>query len=293
MISVSQDKNTFYYLHWIPSEKGPLVIDYGKEIIKDDSNDLYYNALNTIRMKNKDNNHIFSMSIDSNVVQFSETSVEDEFDHFDILDWFNDHTIGSQTDRANETFHYSFTKKQKKYLNVHFKSKIKNTIKLFAQDYNSEIRSLGLGIFSAEIAARCIYNADYNQKYAVLKIAQNCELLIINEGELVSYINFNIKEKKIILNINYGDLSESKKILKDLDILILNKNKKIKSVEHLYYYQGKGKFKEIQNLLKLKRVNATSLNIFSKLNFNKDKKITDVEGMQYAEIGASFWGIDV
>ena len=293
MISVSQDKNTFYYVHWIPSEQGPLVLDYGKEIIKDDLNDLYYNALNAIRMKIKDDNHIFSISLDSKIVLFSQTSIEDEFDHFDVLNWFNDQTIGNQTDGDNETFHYSFTKKQRMYLNVHFKSQIKDSIKRFAQDYNSEIRNLGLGIFSAEIAARCIYNADYHKKYAVLKIAQDCELLIVSGGELVSFLNFNIKEKKIILNVNYGDVVESKKILKDLEIIISNKDNKIKSVDHLYYYKGKGKFKVIENLLKFKKVNATSLNIFSKLKFNENQKIIDVDAMQYAEIGASFWGIDV
>ena len=96
MISISQEKNTFYYIHWIPSEKGPLVLDYGKEIIKEKSKDFYYNALNAIRIKTEKDNFIYSLSIDSNSVMCSETIVDDSFDHFDILNWFNENTLGDQ-----------------------------------------------------------------------------------------------------------------------------------------------------------------------------------------------------
>ena len=34
MISISQDKNTFYYIHWVPSESGPLILTFGKETLK-------------------------------------------------------------------------------------------------------------------------------------------------------------------------------------------------------------------------------------------------------------------
>ena len=293
MIAVSQEKNTFYYIHWIPSEKGPLILDYGKEIIKEKSKDFYYNALDTIRIKTEKENSIYSISVDSNTVLYSETNVDDQFDHFDVLDWFNEHTLSNQGNDTNETFHYQFSNNQKKYLNIHFNSDIKNKIKLFSQDYNSEIRSISLGIFSAEITARSIYNADYNSSYAVLKVSKDCEALIIIEGLLVSYFKFNVKNNKLKLKINYGDIKESNYFLKDLENLMLNKNKKINSVDHLYFYQGKGKFKEIENLINLKKTNVSSMNIFSKLKFNKKKKVSDIEGMQFAETGASFWGIDV
>ena len=293
MIAISQEKNTFYYIHWIPSEKGPLVLNYGKEIVKDESNSLYYNALDSIRIKIKEENFIYSLSIDSNSALYSETNIDDDFDHFDILDWFNEHTIGNQSDTLIETFHYPFSNKQKKYLNVHFKTDIKNKIKVFAQNYNSEIRNVGLGIFSAEVTSRAIYNADYNNSYAILKILKDSEALIIKKGELVSYIKFTIKQNKINIKVNYGDITESKRFLKNLEDVIINKINKIKTVDHIYYYQGKGKYKEVENLLNTKKINATSMNIFSKLKFDYKKKISDVEGMQFAETGASFWGLDV
>ena len=52
---------------------------------------------------------------------------------------------------------------------------------------NSEIRNIGLGIFSAEVTARCVLNADYNDSYAILQIGKECEALIINGNELCSY----------------------------------------------------------------------------------------------------------
>tara|TARA_B100000700_G_C14994911_1_gene833291 strand:+ start:202 stop:1083 length:882 start_codon:yes stop_codon:yes gene_type:complete len=293
MISISQEKNIFYYIHWVPSEKGPLVLDYGKEIIKEKSKDFYYNALNAIRIKTEKDNFIYSLSIDSNSVMCSETIVDDSFDHFDILNWFNENTLGDQGNSTNEIFHYQFSDNQKKYLNIYFKSNIKNKIKLFAQDYNSEIRNIGLGIFSAEITARSIYNADYNNSYAVLKVAKDSEVLVISKGQLVSYLKFNVSNKKLGLKKIFGDKIVSKNFLKELENLIFNKNKKINSVEHLYFYQGKGKFKIIENLITLKKTNITSMNIFSKLKLNNKKKMSDIDGMQFAETGSSFWGIDV
>ena len=293
MISITQDKNTFFYINWIPSEQGPLILDYGQELVKKDLNDLYYNALDNIRLKIKTEDDIFSISVDSNSVMFSETDVDDQFDHFDILDWFNEKQIGNQTEKKYETLHYLFSKNQNKYLNIHFQSIIKDKLKLFAQDNNAEIRSIGLGIFSAEISARCIYNADVEDSYAIIKFTNICEALIIDKGELVSYIQFRIKNDKTSLKMNFGDLDYSKKFLKEIDILIGGKNKTKLIVEHLYFYKGKGKHKSVDNLLKLKNNKITPINIFSKINLNNDKKIKDNEGMQFAENGSSFWGIDV
>ena len=111
MISISQDKKTFYYIHWVPSESGPLILTYGKETLKanTDSNQVFYDILDTIRIKTNNVSSIYSMTIDSNMVSFSETQVDKSFDHFDVIDWFHKKTIGNIQDGIDETFHYSFS----------------------------------------------------------------------------------------------------------------------------------------------------------------------------------------
>ena len=295
MVSISQDNNTFYYIHWVPSESGPLILNYGKEIIKMKSNynQIFYDVLDEIRIKTGMDNFIYSITLDSRMVFFSETYIDDKFDHFDIIDWFHHKTIGKIQNGLDETYHYSFSSNQKKYLNVHFKSDIKKKMRLFAQDTDSEIRNIGLGIFSAEVAARCIMNADYNASYAILKVGKNNEVLIIKDNELVSYFKFKIQNKKYVLIENYGDINLTKKTLKEIELIINNKNKKIKLLDHLYFYQGKGKYSIIDKLLLHNKSNITPINIFSQLKFSGKKVINDHDSLLYAETGSSLWGIDV
>ena len=294
MISISQDKNTFYYIHWVPSESGPLILTFGKETLKanTDSNQVFYDILDTIRIKTNNVSSIYSMTIDSNMVSFSETQVDNSFDHFDVIDWFHKKTIGNILDGIDETFHYSFSKNQNKYLNMHFRSHIKKKMSLFAQDNNSEIRNIGLGIFSAEVTARCILNADYNDSYAILQIGKECEALVINGNELSSYVKFSIKNKKYEIIKNYGDINNSKKLIKEIELLKNKKNLTIKTVDHLYFYKKQGKFSIVKKLIDNDKTNISPINIFSHISYN-NKSINIQDGLLFAETGCSLWGIDV
>ena len=294
MISISQDKNTFYYIHWVPSESGPLILTFGKETLKanTDSNQVFYDILDTIRIKTNNVSSIYSMTIDSNMVSFSETQVDKSFDHFDVIDWFHKKTIGNIQDGIDETFHYSFSKNQNKYLNMHFRSHIKKKMSLFAQDNNSEIRNIGLGIFSAEVTARCILNADYNDSYAILQIGKECEALIIHGNELSSYVRFSIKNKKYEIIKNYGDINNSKKLIKEIELLKNKKNLTIKTVDHLYFYKKQGKFSIVKQLIDNDKTNISPINIFSHISHN-NKSINIQDGLLFAETACSLWGIDV
>ena len=295
MISISQDKNIFYYIHWVPSESGPLILTFGKEIVNKDfeQNQIFYDILDTIRIKTNNDSSIYSMTIDSNMVSLSETLVDKQFDHFDVIDWFHQKTIGNVQDSIDETFHYSFSKNQNKYLNIHFRSHIKKKMSLFAQDNNSEIRNIGLGIFSAEVTARCVLNADYNDSYAILQIGKVCEALIINGNELSSYVKFSIKNKKYEIIKNYGDINNSKKLIKEIELLKNKKNLTIKTVDHLYFYKKQGNFSIINKLIDNDKTNISPINIFSHISNNKKKSINIQDGLLFAETGFSLWGIDV
>ena len=295
MISISQDKNIFFYIHWIPSESGPLILNFGKETVKTDSenNQIFYDVLDRIRIRTNNESFIYLMTIDSNRVSLSETLVDKSFDHFDVLDWFNQKIIGETQYGLNETFHYSFSKNQNKYLNIHFRSDIKKKMSLFAEDNNSEIRNIGLGIFSAEVTARCVMNADYNESYAILQVGKECEALIINGKELTSYVKFSLKNKKSEIIKNYGDVHNSKKLVKEIELLKNKKNLKIKTVDHLYFYKKQGKYSIINKLIDNDKSNISPINIFSHIKNNNQKSISIQDGLLYAETGCTFWGIDV
>ena len=80
MISLSQNNKKVNFIEWIPTERGPIVTQYGKITIELNKTNLFYNILKKIHTKINIEKPVFSISIDSNNVFFCNCA----FKHFTI-----------------------------------------------------------------------------------------------------------------------------------------------------------------------------------------------------------------
>ena len=294
MISLSQNKNIIHFIEWIPTERGPMITQYGKFKIEVEKNDnLFYKILCKINSILNIENPVFSVSIDSDSVHFTETQIDKNFENYDLLRWFEKQSLGENKNISFESFHYAYSSEQNKFMNIHLPSIIKMDLIKFAQDFNSKIKELSIGIFSAESGARALFNVDQFDSYAILKIGNPNQLLFINNGDLISFTNFNINQGNIKIISSYGSYDKTKLLIEDIKTIVNKPNQKISSIDKLYYYQNNGKNIVLKKLLNVKDKNVIAFNPFNKILFEKNKKINDLIGMQYAEISHSFWGIDV
>ena len=292
MISISQNKNTFHFLTWIPSENGPLVTDFGKIIVNEERNN-YIQILEKLKPVKKSQKPIFSVSIDSSLLFFSETPVDNKLDDKKVLDWFATQALGSVNDSTIETFHYPFTSNQNKYFNIHIPKLLKSELITSTRNIKIELRDLGVGIFSAESGARYWFNANKHKSYSVWRIGQPHQILIIREGILSSFFTFNTYNNKIQIINNYGSINDSNKLIKDIQNIYKGNTFKLNNVNHLYFYNLAGNYSELSKLLDSKYSKVTALNPLTKLNIIKGKKYSLIQGLALAETGNSFRGIDV
>ena len=112
----------------------------------------------------------------------------------DYIQWKDEQSLNSDFNLLYDTYSYPFSTS---LLNIHIKKSIKKGIINSIQEINGELRSLGLGIFSAEIGARKWFQASKIDSYAIWRIGRNHldQLLIVKNGEFDSLITFKRLKK--------------------------------------------------------------------------------------------------
>ena len=89
----------------------------------------YIQIIEKLKPEKKSQTPIFSVSIDSRLLFFSETPIDNNLDDKKVLDWFITQALGSVNDSTIETFHYPFTSNQNKYFNIHIPKMLKIKIR--------------------------------------------------------------------------------------------------------------------------------------------------------------------
>lgn len=294
MIAVSQDKNSFHFLEWVPSEKGPMVIKFGKVIIKpDELNGSFNQVLLKLKPQSNTNIPLYSISLDSKSVFFTETNVNDQFEDSRLLEWFNKQALGSEIGSSIETYHFPFTPDQKKYFDIHIPTNIKSELTDAARWLSSELREVGVGIFSAEAGARYWFNASQHLSYAIWRIGKPHQILIIQDGSMAAFVTFKCKDNKINVISKFGSPDISDSIIRNLESFYTSNRIQFTGIDHLYFYQISGNCPELKILSESKNSKKTALNPFDKLQNSNVKNPTQLQGVAFAETGNSFRGIDV
>ena len=297
MLAISQSGTTYHYLNWIPSERGPLVTQHGsirKEVENPDHIDqYYYDVLDEIFSNVNNGDPICTFSLDRNHVLFSTCFAEEN--NPELIDW---HLTQVQDEKLNEVidyYHYPMAQESGKMLNIGVPKNIRQAFQANMRLLKSKLNGISVGIFSAETGARQWMQADKQESYLIWKIGKKKmdELLLIRNGEMVTYFSFHRSGKKGKMMWQFGDGHVAETIIQDILDVQNEKPKKFTSAKQVFIYTSDGSIKDVKFFHQMKIENLALLNPLSVLESTKDEKIHKYNTLPLAETGNAFGGVDV
>lgn len=286
-IGISIHDDRCYYLIWVPSESGALILDNG--FIKFSDNLIPFDYL-----KDKINQYNlqpwFSISLRTDDVKYN--FIEKHKDSF-VNEWnrncFEDEEFLSSYDSYiyavnSGSFHINVLKSKKDW--------IINEV----QKRNFALTNLNVGIFSALDGIKSWYDLSSVSKYSIIKLSKNriIELLSVEQNDFSSYMCIKVMDNDFKTINSYGlkeNISKNINILRD----IYSGNLSETMYDQLFYYSINGGRKDVDVFSSLESNKLTLINPFRNLTFDENnyKSLSQIKSSSYSEIGNVFKGIDI
>ncbi|NQU66685.1 MAG: hypothetical protein HQ510_01960 [Candidatus Marinimicrobia bacterium] len=298
MLAIAQISDSFYYLHWIPSDRGPLVTQFGEVSFSNISQkepDYYSYLIQSILQKLQLELPVFTFTLDSSEVLFSQTNTHPEFSSEELVHWQLKQSTDQQFLDSYRVLSYSLTDQENILLNIHIPNTKIQSIDQAMKKIYGEMRSICVGIFSAEIGARSWMNAGKYGSYIIWRMGKynSDQLLYVKNNELVAYCHSKRSINSLKKMTLIGDEKVVDVFFEDLNNFHSGSTDPFKSAEMVYVYQGEGKSTELKKICESGIDNIRLLNPLSVLKCEEVSKGNLYLNSQLAETGVSFRGIDV
>lgn len=294
MLSLSQNSNYFYFIEWIPSEKGPQVLDY-KRIKSSASKNKFKNFLNDILINNKkhsiNDSSSLSLSLDIHNVGITSIPYEKSIQIDQYIDWYKEKYLGTFINSEFDLYFYQIYNSDE-ILVIYINKKIKNNILSSCKHHKIDLIHLSIDFFSANTAASQVFGAKKYNKYIVWKIGRNNihYLSYYEENQFAHYLEIkSAKDVECILSIGNNKF---KNILLKLSKNILF-NKKYNQDIQIFIYQNKMDSNQILDILSLNKKKIVLMDIGFKFLDKKKNKSSQFNLLSFNENGNSLRNIDV
>ena len=293
MIALSQSGKYFQYLEWIPSEGGPLIIRFGQIKSPQDfsfKNGNFTSILEQIIYESSETSPRFQLSLDNQNIFISHT----HYNSSSFIEWQKYQISDPEFVNLYDTFSFPFSNNNS-LLNIHLCKELKTSIVNSIQDVSGELRTINIGIFSAEIGARQWFHANQLESYAIWKMGKNHvdQLLIVKGGELKSLVTFKrLKNTVKVLNL-LGSSLLIEELTLQIESWMSDGIDEFIRMEKVFVYSSELNAKDLKKLLESDIRNVTLLNPFEVLDISSEEKINPLKGATFAEMGVGFRGIDV
>ncbi len=298
MLAISQAHHTFYYLHWVPSEDGPLVTHFGH--LNDPGFDIHSadSIIRLIRNIQKEvpaEPPVITFTLDADQVLFSETQVSYDASPKEILAWQAGQSLNQTFYDQYFSYHYPFEADTQKFLNIHISKDIRHNFSLAMETLKQELRVLGIGIFSAELCARQCYQVKQTGSYVIWRMGRDHldQLLKIQDGALTCFASFKRSSSDVTTVDAFGNQEQIELIRSELESYERGDLTRFSFGERILAYQCAEKTVDIKRLLESAIQGVELLNPLKKLKLENPQKLTYHKLSQYAETGIAFRGIDV
>ena len=297
MLAITQSGNTYHYLNWVPSERGPLVTHHGtlhKELENPyNVEEYYFDVLEKIFSQVKNGDSIYTFSIDRDKLLISSCFAEENSQ--ELIDWHLNQTQEENLHESVDYYHYPMDIESGKMLNIGIPKILRQSFHYATRILKAKMNGLSSGIFSAETGARQWHHAGNDSSYLIWKIGKKKmdELLYIKDDRLVSYFSLHRSGKNWKIDWQFGDEDITKSVMAEIGEIQAEKSKQFNCAEKVYFYTSDGNIKDVKLFQAMDLPNLILLNPLTVLETTEKEKINEYATLPLAETGNAFGGIDV
>jgi len=298
LLAIAQISDTFHYLHWIPSDRGPLVTGFGEISIKPISlnapgfiDQLIQSILQKLNLELP----VFTLTLDTRGVLFSQTYIHSDFSPEDLIKWQLNQFSDERFQKSYRQISYPLAEQTETLLNIHVPEKLLHSLDVTMKKIYGEMRSVSVNIFSAEIGARYWMGASEFSSYIIWRMGKynSDHLLVVKNNELLAFCHSKRSTNNVKKMIMVGDETVIDSFFEDLNRFHLESLEHFTAAQMVFVYQGEGRNTELKKICESGIDNIRLLNPLSVLTCEDVPKANLYLTSHLAETGVSFRGIDV
>jgi len=292
LISVINNSINLCYIHWVSTESGPMIMNYG---LFNNRKHRFFKNLNTSTLsKINDEERMFSFSLDSQRLLYNQSNQLYTKD-INYSNWINNEFELNKMSTKYKVFSYPFNNTE--LFNIYYSENINQNIFEYVRSKNASIQSISPGIFAAESACRFWYKSKLNKikNYLVWRSdSKYDQVLFVKDNQFKVLFSFRAFKSEIKIFKAVGNDEDVLKIKTNIETCLYDSKKGLADIEYIFIYQINQNHKKLKYLLNKNNIKNIYLlspfEVFGSINKpNKNKYILSC----FAESGNSFGGIDV
>lgn len=250
------------------------------------------NSIRDIIKKEKITNETsLSLVLDSQFCLFNQVFCED----IDSLN-FHDNLSGASAIKHLDSYYYPIGARDDQYLGVHVDKNFKQQVTGAIDKLGLSIKSMGIGIFSAEKLASSLFDAKSLNKYLIVRFVTSSEMevLYVNDGLFCLYGRYNIVKKGLKEIKAIGSKVDQKDVRLALE-QIAKGRKSLSHIDRAFVYQTSGQSKIVKSLINKKYKDVVLMNLFNHKNISSLRQniTTSMSQLTFAELGVLFGSLNV
>jgi len=293
MLGISLYKNKINFIRTSKLNNNNLsVTHYGTYKYENLNKVISCSLKDIIKNENITTEKLVSIVLDSQFCLFNEIFCEDP----QSLDFHNNLSGNSGINSYLDSYYYPISFRDDHYMGIHIDKNLKQQVVESIDKLGFSIRSINVGIFSADKLASSVFNARSLDDYLLVRFITSSalEILYTNNGLPSVYGRYNIVNKKIKSLKVIGNRSDEQNVKLALD-QILKGRKSITNINRAFVYQSSGHSQIVKNLINKKQKDVVLLNLFNYKNLkNNNKNIaTTMNHVTFSDLGQLFGGINV
>jgi len=250
------------------------------------------NSIRDIIKKEKITNETsLSLILDSQFCLFNQVFCE----NIESLD-FHSNLSGAAAIKHLESYYYPIGTRDDQYLGVHIDKIFKQQVTSAIDKLGLSVKSMGIGIFSAEKLANSLFDAKSLNKYLIVRFVTSSamEVLYVNDGLFSLYGRYNIVKNGIKEIKAIGSKTDQIDVRLTLE-QISKGRKSLSHIDRAFIYQTSGQNKLVKDLINKKHKDVVLMNLFNHKNISSLRQniTTSMNQLSFADLGVVFGSLNV
>jgi len=250
------------------------------------------NSIRDIIKKEKITNETsLSLILDSQFCLFNQVFCE----NIESLD-FHSNLSGAAAIKHLESYYYPIGTRDDQYLGVHVDKIFKQQVTSAIDKLGLSVKSMGIGIFSAEKLANSLFDAKSLNKYLIVRFVTSSamEVLYVNDGLFSLYGRYNIVKNGIKEIKAIGSKTDQIDVRLTLE-QISKGRKSLSHIDRAFIYQTSGQSKLVKDLINKKHKDVILMNLFNHKNISSLRQniTTSMNQLSFADLGVVFGSLNV